>query len=86
MANVVKYPKPTHAAYRPQRPIEKNQLIQKQVEHFSVIELELPPELRTGIELSSIKTEGDAAEYVRLVTKAIHKSGGRVPARVRTAT
>ena len=77
MANVIKLEKPDRAAYNPNRPLEKNQLIQAQFEHFQHVEAKLPAELRTGIDVAGIKTEGQASDYIRRVTRAIHDSGGR---------
>lgn len=77
MANVVKIPKPARTAYNPDRPLEKNQLIHAQVKHFQEADLGLPPELQTGVDIASILTEGQASEYIRRVTRAIHESGGR---------
>ena len=77
MSNVIKVPKPGRAAYNPQRPLEKNQLVQAQVKHFQEADLGLPPELQTGKDIASILTEGQASEYIRMVTRAIHQGGGR---------
>jgi hypothetical protein len=85
MSNVIKVPKPSRAAYNPNRRLEKNLLIKAQVEHFREAELSLPDDLRTGIDIADVKTEGQASHYIRLVTRAIHKVGGRMPEKVRTA-
>lgn len=84
-APIVTIPEPGRAAYHPERPLTRNPLIAAQVKHFEEAEKNLPPELQTGIDVNSIRTEGQASDYVRRVTEAIHKSGGRV-ARVRKAT
>ena len=85
MDNMIQVPKPSRAAYNPKRPLEKNTLIQSQVKHFAEAESKLPENLRTGIDSAKIATEGQAAEYIRKVTRAIHESGGRPPEKVRTA-
>jgi hypothetical protein len=85
MSNIVKIPKPSRAAYNPDRPLEKNQLIQAQVKHFQEADRGLPPELQTGVDIASITTEGQASEYIRLVTRAIHESGGRQSLKAETA-
>jgi hypothetical protein len=77
MANVIKLPKPDRTAYNPHRLLEKNLLIRAQFEHFQHVEKALPAELQTGIDVEAIKTEGAASDYIRRVTQAIHKSGGR---------
>ncbi len=76
MANIVKVPKPGRTAYNPHRALEKNQLVQSQVKHFQEADLGLPPELQTGVDIATILTEGEASEYIRRVTQAIHESGG----------
>jgi len=76
MTNIIKVPKPART-FKPDRPLEKNQLIQAQIWHFREAELGLPPDLQSGIDIASIATEGQASEYIRRVTRAIHQSGGR---------
>jgi hypothetical protein len=84
---VVRFPKPSkEEAYDPNRPLYKNQLILKQVEHFHHVDQRLPEKFQTHVQLDEIKTEGQAAAYIARVTKAIHETGGRLPARVRRAT
>jgi hypothetical protein len=75
-ANVVRVPKPGRGAYNPNRSLEKNLLIKSQVEHFYEADQKLPLEFQTGIEVATIRTEGQASAYIRRVTEAIHKSGG----------
>ena len=82
--NIIRVPKPSRAAYNPNRPLESNSLIKNQVRHFHEADLNLPPEWQTKIDISTIKTEGDAGAYIRKVTEAIHESGGRTE-RVRRA-
>jgi len=84
MAFIIKVPKP-NSICDPGRPLEKNQLIQAQVAHCKEAEKFLPDHLRTGIDLADIKTEGDAANYIRKVTKAIRETGGRAPEKVERA-
>jgi hypothetical protein len=76
-ANIVPVPKPSRNGYNPDRPLSRNTLVQAQVKHFEEADKQLPPELQTGVDINSIKTEGEAAAYIRKVTEAIHKGGGR---------
>jgi hypothetical protein len=76
-ANIIPVPKPSRAAYNPNRPLSRNTLVQAQVKHFAEAEKHLPPELQTGMDIASITTEGEASVYIRKVTEAIQKSGGR---------
>ncbi len=82
----IKVPKPAGTAYDPHRPLEKNQLIHSQVRHFQEVEMQLPEHLRTGVDVADIKTEGQASQYIRKVTKALHESGGRPAQKVEKAT
>lgn len=85
MSNVIQVPRPSKTAYNPHRPLEKNLLIKRQVEHFHHAEMQLPEALQTGMDIADVKTEGQAGEYIRKVTKAIHQSGGRGAEKVKTA-
>jgi hypothetical protein len=75
--NVVRVPKPSGKGYNPNRPLDSNALIKAQVNHFAEAERHLPPELRTEIDPGKIRTEGEASAYIRRVTEAIHRTGGR---------
>ncbi len=77
-SNIILIPKPDRRAYDPQRSLDRNLLIKAQVRHFEEAERNLPPELQTGISVESIRTEGEASQYIRKVTEAIHKNGGRI--------
>jgi hypothetical protein len=76
--NIIRVPKPSRAAYNPHRNLENNVLVKTLLEHFHEADMNLPPEWQTGIDVSTITTEGQASAYIRKVTEAIHKSGGRV--------
>ena len=76
-ANIIPVPKPSRNAYNPDRLLTSNALVRAQVTHFAEAERQLPPELQSGIPVASITTEGEASVYIRKVTEAIHKSGGR---------
>jgi hypothetical protein len=76
-APIIRVPRPGRSAYNPNRPLGSNALVAAAVKHFAAAEKNLPAELRTDVDLASITTEGAAAEYIRKVTEAIHKGGGR---------
>jgi|HubBroStandDraft_6_1064221.scaffolds.fasta_scaffold5686412_1 hypothetical protein len=76
-ANIIPVPKPSGNAFNPDRPLSRNALVQAQVKHFEEADRNLPPDLQTGMDINSITTEGQAAAYIRKVTEAIHKTGGR---------
>ena len=61
-------------AYNPDRPISG--LIQMQLVHLSTAEQRLPPNVRrTGINIATLHTEGQAAEYIQKVTALLHRAG-----------
>jgi hypothetical protein len=73
-APIIRVPKPGRGAYNPKRPLGSNALVAAQVQHFVHADSKLPSELRTGVDPASIKTEGEAADYIRKVTEAIHRN------------
>jgi hypothetical protein len=68
--NVVRIPRPRPSAMNPDRPV--NALLLAQVEHLQHAERRLPLRYRTEVYTHAIKTEGEAAAYIRQVTEAIH--------------
>lgn len=80
-SNIVRVPKPGKDSFNPNRPLAGNTLLLNQLKHIRRRELEFPPSQQTGIDFESIKTEGQAAEYIRKLATALHpktkKSGGR---------
>ena len=58
------------SAYDPNRPISS--LLKTQVEHLHVAEKRLPSRYHCEIYVNAIRTEGEAANYIRAVTEAIH--------------
>src|SRR5215475_4694545 len=69
---LIKVPKPPRSALNQQRPVSS--LLTTQIEHFYVAEKRLPLRYRTGIYTNAIRTEADAARYIREVTDAIHRA------------
>jgi ArsR family metal-binding transcriptional regulator len=53
------------------RPIST--LLKNQIRHLQEAEFRLPVSGQTDVYINSIKTEGEAAEYIRKVTAAIHE-------------
>ena len=54
------------------RPV--NALLKMQMEHLHAAEMKLPIGMQTDIYLNAIKTEGEAGEYIKRVTEAIHEA------------
>ena len=69
---LIHVPKPPKDAYNPDRPM--GSLLKAQVEHLREAESKLPLRYRQEIDtyIKAIKTEGEAATYIRKVTEAIH--------------
>jgi hypothetical protein len=59
-------------AMNPDRPVSG--LLKAQIQHFHAAERKLPLRHRTDIYINAIRTEGEAAEYIRQVTAAIHEA------------
>lgn len=69
---LIPVPRPPKSAHNPERPI--NALLQAQIQHLHHAERNLPLRYRTEIYANAIKTEGEAAAYIRGVTEAIHSA------------
>jgi ArsR family metal-binding transcriptional regulator len=57
-------------AFKKDRPVSG--LLKAQILHLHEAERRLPLRHHTDIYINAIKTEGEAAEYIRAVTEAIH--------------
>jgi hypothetical protein len=71
---LVHVPKPPKSAYDPTRPVSA--LLKAQIEYLHEAERRLPLRYRSEIYVNAIKTEGEAARYIREVTEAIHDAHG----------
>ena len=69
---VIQVPRPSRNAMDPDRPA--NALLLAQVSNLQHAERRLPLRYRSNIYTHAIKTEGEAAEYIREVTEAIHQA------------
>ncbi|HEX4423843.1 MAG TPA: hypothetical protein VH079_00490 [Terriglobales bacterium] len=67
---VIHVPGPSRKSMNPDR--VANALLLAQVEHLQHAERRLPLRYRTTIYTHAIRTEGEAARYIREVTEAIH--------------
>jgi hypothetical protein len=66
----IKVPRPAAGSFHKHRP--PSDLLKSQIEHFHEAEMSWPEQERTGVDVSSIKTEHEAAEYIRKVTARLH--------------
>jgi hypothetical protein len=69
---IIKVPRPPQSAMDPDRPV--NALLLAQVHHLQHAERRIPLRYRTQIYVHAIKTEGEAALYIRQMTEAIHQA------------
>ena len=76
---IIHVPRAPKSAWNPNRPMST--LLLWQVEQLQDAELRLPLHHQTGIYVNAIKTEGEAAEYIAAVTKAIHDAHDEAEAR-----
>lgn len=81
--SLIHVPKPSKSARNPNRPVSS--LLRMQIEHLHEAEKRLPLRYRTAIYVNAIKTEGDAARYIRETTEAIH-AAHEAAARARRAS
>ncbi len=65
-------PKLPKNAYNPER--VPGSLLMSQVEHLREAESKLPLKYRSEIYVRAIRTEGEAARYIKEVTEAIHEA------------
>ena len=70
--NHVRVPKPSPASFNRERLVVKNKLLENQVKHFHELEQTVLQQLQTGMRFEDIRTEGDAAEYIRKITSVLH--------------
>ncbi len=75
--NAVRVPRPIKKSFNPKRPLHRNLLLANQVMHFHEVEKELPPRQRSGLSLEDIRTEGQAADFIKHVTLGLHKQKGK---------
>lgn len=69
---VIRVPVPAKNSFNPDRPVSG--LLKAQILHLQDAEKRLPLDLRSNIYINAIKTEGEAAEYIRQVTAAVHEA------------
>jgi hypothetical protein len=67
---IIKIPAPPKSSMNQDRPVSG--LLKAQIVHLQAAELRLPAKYQTNLYIHSIRTEGDAGEYIREVTQAIH--------------
>jgi hypothetical protein len=76
---VIRIPKPPQSAINHDRPVSS--LLKTQLVHLQEAEFRLPVHHQTNIYINRIKTEREAAEYIRQVTARLHPEGAPTKAR-----
>jgi len=79
---LITVPKPPKSAYNPDRPATS--LLKAHVEHMREAESKLPIKYRSDFYAKAVRTEGEAAEYIRDVTEAIQEAHADAEKRRRT--
>lgn len=69
---LIHVPKPPKTAFDPDRPM--GSLLKSQIDHLREAESKLPLRYRSEVYIKAVKTEGEAAQYIREVTEAIHEA------------
>src|SRR5438309_1597509 len=80
---LIQVPRPPKSAFNPKRPVSS--LLKTQMEHLRHAASNLPLRYRSEIYVNAVKTEGEAAKYIRDVTEAIrdaHADAAAARARV----
>jgi hypothetical protein len=76
---LIHVPRPARNAFDPNR--LASALLKAQIEYLHDAERRLPLRYRSEIYVNAIKTEGEAARYIREVTEAIHDAHGEAAAK-----
>ncbi len=71
---IINVPKPPKSAFNKNRPLST--LLAWQLEHVQEAEFRLPVGHTTDVYVNAIKTEGEAADYIRRVTEKVHELHG----------
>ena len=72
---VIKVPKPAQGSFNKNRPVSA--LLRNQILHLQEVERKFPPSRHSGIYINEIKTEGEAADYIKKVTARLHPEGAK---------
>ena len=70
----VTVPRPAPGSFNKHRPI--SDLLRRQIEHFRHVEENLPEDRQTKIDVLAIRTEHEAAAYLKKITAILH---GNIP-------
>jgi hypothetical protein len=72
---VIKVPTPQKGSFNKNRPVSA--LLKNQILHLHEVERKFPPAHHSNIYINAIKTEGEAAAYIRKVTARLHPEGAK---------
>lgn len=71
---VINVPKPPKSAFNKNRRLST--LLEWQIYHAQEAELSMPVGHTTDVYVNTIKTEGEAADYIRQITEKVHELHG----------
>ena len=71
---MIHVPRPPKNAFNPNRPVSA--LLKAQMEYLHEAEKRLPLRYQSEVYVNAVRTEGEAAKYIRHVTEAIHEAHG----------
>jgi hypothetical protein len=69
----IKVLQPSSASFRKDRPLSA--LLRNQIQHLHEVEKTLPLEKRTATDVAAIRTEAEAAAYIKKITAVLHPEG-----------
>lgn len=71
---IIKVPRPPATAFDKARSVSS--LLRSHLQHMQKAEFQLPANMQTNVYINAIKTEGEAANYIRKVTERLHAAHG----------
>jgi hypothetical protein len=72
----IRVPKPPPGSLNKDRRI--SDLLKSQLKHIHEVEKQLPQHHRTGTDIDAIRTEGEAAVYIRKITAILHPHAAKI--------
>jgi hypothetical protein len=75
--DLIMVPRTPKSAFNKNRALTHKGLLWHQLRHFRAVEQKLPAAQRSGIDIDAIRTEGEAAEYIRHLTSKLHPKRGK---------
>src|SRR4051794_30864560 len=77
LVKIIPVPRTPKSAMNKDRVLSYQGLLWHQIRHFREVEQKLPAAQQSGIDVEAIRTEGQAAEYIRHLTSQLHPQGAK---------